>query len=140
MTTSFRQATLARTFLAAAALSGVMLATGVQAQGYTGPSSAPAATQKGYTGPSSIAVTTVKALTETGRDDQDAVLRGRIVSHDGGDHYTFEDETGRIRVDIDNKDFPAGVKIDDKTKVELRGELDRDRHGVEFDVDSITVL
>lgn len=140
MTISFRPAILTRTLLAAAALTGAMLVTGAHAQGYTGPSTAPATAQKGYTGPSTVPLTTVKALTETGHDDQDAILRGRIVSHDGGDHYTFEDATGRIRVDISHKDFPAGVKIDDKTQVELRGELDRDRHSVEFDVDSIRVM
>lgn len=140
MTFSFRPSTLTRTLLATAALSGALIATGAHAQGYTGPSTAPAAAQKGYSGPSTVPVKTVKVLTDTGHDDENAVLRGRIVSHDGGDHYTFEDETGRIRVDIDNKDFPAGVQIDEKTKVELRGELDRDRNGVEFDVDSIHVM
>jgi len=135
----FRPQILNRTLLASIALTGALAAGGVYAQGYSGPSSAPAATQ-GYTGPSSVAVTSVKALIETGRDDQNAILRGRIVSHDGDDHYTFDDGTGRIRVDIDDHDFPAGVKIDDKTMVELHGELDRDRKGVEFDVDEIRVM
>lgn len=129
-----------RTALAAAVLSSALIAGGAYAQGYTGPSTAPAGAQQGYSGPSSVPVTTVKALTETGQDDQKAILRGRIVSHDGGDHYTFEDSTGRISADIDDEDFPAGVKIDDKTMVELQGELDRDRHGVEFDVDKIRVM
>jgi uncharacterized protein (TIGR00156 family) len=126
MTISTRSATFARSFFAAAALSGALLATGAQAQGYTGPSTVP--------------VMTVKSLTETGRDDQHAVLRGRIVSHNGGDEYTFEDETGRIRVDIDNKKFPTDVAINEKTQVELRGELERKRHDVEFDVSSIKVM
>lgn len=129
---------LTRSLLVTSALSCVLVA-GAQAQGYTGPSSSPNAARQGYAGPSTVPVTTVKSLTETGQDDQDAVLRGRIVSHDGGDHYTFEDETGRMKVDIDDKRFPAGVRIDEKTLVELEGELDRDRHGVEFDVDHIRV-
>jgi len=109
------------------------------AQGYTGPSTGKPAAQ-GYSGPSTVAVTTVKELLANGRDDQNAILRGRIVSHDGDDHYTFDDGTGQIRVEIDNDDFPAGQKIDDKTQVELRGELDRDRNNVEFDVDSVRVM
>lgn len=136
----FRYSALNRTLLASAALTGTLIAGGVYAQGYTGPSSEPAAKQQGYTGPSSVAVTSVKALTGTGRDDQNAILRGRIVSHDGDDHYTFDDGTGRIRVDIDKDEFPAGVNIDDKTTVELRGEVDRDRQGIEFDVDQIRVM
>lgn len=139
-TKSFRPTTLTRSLLACTALAGALVAGGVSAQGYTGPSTAPAGAQQGYAGPSSVAVTSVKVLLETGRDDQNAILRGRIVSHDGDDHYTFDDGTGRIRVDIDDDDFPVGVKIDDKTMVELHGELDRDRKGVEFDVDEIRVM
>lgn len=140
MTISTRSVKLVRTLLATAVVSGLMLVTSVQAQGYSGPSTASSTTQKGYSGPSTVSVTTAKALTETGHDKQHAILRGRIVSHNGGDNYTFEDETGRIRVDIDDKDFPAGAIINEKTPVELHGELERKRHDVEFDVDSIKVM
>ncbi|WP_313620599.1 NirD/YgiW/YdeI family stress tolerance protein [Achromobacter sp.] len=139
MTQQSRHSTFIRTFAASAALAGAMIAGGAHAQGYTGPSTGTPAAQ-GYSGPSTVAVTTVKELLANGRDDQNAILRGRIVSHDGDDHYTFDDGTGQIRVEIDHDDFPAGQKIDDKTQVELRGELDRDRKGVEFDVDSIRVM
>lgn len=139
MTQTTRRSTFIRTFLASAVLAGAAVAGGAHAQGYTGPSTGKPAAQ-GYSGPSTVAVTTVKELLANGRDDQNAILRGRIVSHDGDDHYTFDDGTGQIRVEIDNDDFPAGQKIDDKTQVELRGELDRDRNSVEFDVDSVRVM
>lgn len=100
--------------------------------------STPAAAQ--YTGPSSIPTSTVKALLDEGKDDQRAVLRGRIVSHDGGNDYTFADDTGRIRAEISAKHFPPGQPIDDQRTVELTGELDRDRDGVEFDVDKLRPL
>lgn len=151
MKSFFSRSTNSRTVFAAVALAGALAAGAALAQGYTGPSSS-AATQ-GYSGPSSAAAArqghagpgraaamTVKELSDQGRDDQNAVLRGRIVSHDGADHYTFEDDTGRIRVEIDAEDFPAGQKIDDKTTVELIGELDRDHNQVEFDVDQIRIL
>ncbi len=93
-----------------------------------------------YTGPSSVPVMTVKQLLEQGRDDQYATLRGRIVSHDGGDDYTFEDETGRIRVDIDAKDFPAGQSFDDKRQIEITGEFDKGRNGDEFEVEQLRML
>ena len=140
MTKTFRYVTLNRTLLASTALAGALIAGAVHAQGYTGPSSAPSAKQQGYTGPSSVPAMSVKDMTANGRDDQNAILRGRIVSHDGDDHYTFDDGTGRIRVDIDDDDFPAGVKIDDKTTVELHGEVDRDRKSIEFDVDEVRVM
>lgn len=139
MTQSTRRSTFIRTFLASAVLAGASVAGVAHAQGYSGPSTGKPAAQ-GYSGPSTVAVTTVKELLANGRDDQNAILRGRIVSHDGDDHYTFDDGTGQIRVEIDNDDFPAGQKIDDKTQVELRGELDRDRNNVEFDVDSVRVM
>ena len=80
-----------------------------------------------YTGPSSVPAMTVKQLLDTGKDDQHATLRGFIVSHDGGEHYTFADDSGRMKVEIDAKHFPPGVKIDDKVRVELSGEFDKDR-------------
>lgn len=139
MTQTTRRSTFIRTFLASTVLAGAAVAGVAHAQGYTGPSTGKPAAQ-GYSGPSTVAVTTVKELLANGRDDQNAILRGRIVSHDGDDHYTFDDGTGQIRVEIDNDDFPAGQKIDDKTRVELRGELDRDRNNVELDVDSVRVM
>lgn len=139
MTQTTRRSKFIRTFLASTVLAGAAVAGVAHAQGYTGPSTGKPAAQ-GYSGPSTVAVTTVKELLANGRDDQNAILRGRIVSHDGDDHYTFDDGTGQIRVEIDNDDFPAGQKIDDKTQVELRGELDRDRNNVEFDVDSVRVM
>ncbi|SOE51620.1 YgiW/YdeI family stress tolerance OB fold protein [Orrella dioscoreae] len=142
MTQTIQRPAFLRTLLASAALAGALAAGGAAAQGYSGPSTNPATAtqQQGYAGPSSIKVISVKELTATGRDDQKAILRGRIVSHDGDDHYTFDDGTGQIRVDIDDDDFPVGVKIDDKTQVELHGELGKGRRGVEFEVDEIRVI
>lgn len=80
-----------------------------------------------YAGPSTVPSLTVKQLLETGQDDQHATLRGFIVSHDGGEHYTFADDTGRLKAEIDAKYFPPGVKIDDKVRVEVTGKFDKDR-------------
>ena len=111
---------------------------------YTGPSSTPqnAASGTPYTGPSTVPTMTVKQLIDTGKDDQHVTLRGFIVSHDGGEHYTFADDTGRIKVEIDAKHFPPGVKIDDKVRVEITGEFDKDLIGskVEVDVKRLSVL
>lgn len=88
-----------------------------------------------YAGPSTVPAMSVKQLLDTGKDDQHATLRGFIVSHDGGEHYTFADDTGRIKVEIDAKHFPPGVKIDDKVRVEVSGELDKDRFGNKIELD-----
>ncbi|MFG6416117.1 YgiW/YdeI family stress tolerance OB fold protein [Roseateles sp. DC23W] len=117
-------------------------ATAEPASGYTGPSAAPrAASAPGsYTGPSSVPVLTVKQLLDTGKDEQRARLQGRIVSHDGGDRYTFEDATGRITVEIDTEDFPPGQAISAQQRVELSGEFDKGLRKSEFEVDRITLL
>ena len=88
-----------------------------------------------YAGPSSVPTMTVKQLLDTGKDDQHATLRGFIVSHDGGEHYTFADDTGRMKVEIDAKHFPPGVKIDDKVRVEISGEFDKDLVGTKAELD-----
>lgn len=137
MTNRQKSTVASRALIAAAACAALLAGGGVLAQGYTGPSSA---TGQKASDAAPNATVTVKELVANGKDDQNAVLQGRIVSHDGGDHYTFDDGTDRIRVEIDAEDFPANQKIDDKTKVELRGELDRDMTKTEFDVDQVRVL
>lgn len=133
----------ATTSLVIATLLGLGAATAIaQPAGYTGPSSAPkpAAAQAGYAGPSSVQLMTVKQLLDAGKDDQHARLQGRIVSHDGGDRYTFEDATGRITVEIDDDDFPAGQSVSAQQRVELLGEFDKGLRKTEFEVDRITLL
>lgn len=96
-----------------------------------------------YTGPNSTApLTTVKQLLASGKDDQQVTLRGFIVSHETGDHYIFSDDTGRLKVEIDSKYFPAGKKVDEKVKVELSGEFDKDLVGkkAELDVTNLRIV
>ncbi|MET4580370.1 YgiW/YdeI family stress tolerance OB fold protein [Ottowia thiooxydans] len=112
-----------------------------QSASYTGPSSSnkPAAAGT-YSGPSAVPLMTVKQLLDTGRDDQHARLQGRIVSHNGGDRYTFEDATGRITVEIDDDRFPAGQSINAEHRVELLGEFDKGIRKTEFEVDRMALL
>lgn len=129
--------------LAAAAALTLGLATMAIAQpsGYSGPSNASgAAPRSAHSGPGAVQLMTVKDLLDKGRDDQHARLQGRIVSHDGGDNYTFEDATGRISVEIDDDHFPAGQAVSAETRVELLGEFDKGRRKAEFEVDSMTLL
>ncbi len=129
------------TLAAAAALAlGAATMASAQPSGYSGPSNASGASGGTYSGPSSVQLMTVRDLLENGRDDQVARLQGRIVSHDGDDDYTFEDATGRIRVEIDDDDFPAGQVVNAETRVELLGEFDKGLRSSEFEVDRMTVL
>lgn len=94
-----------------------------------------------YTGPSAVPAMTVKQLLETGVDDQYATLQGRLVSHEGGKHYTFADDTGQLRVEISPKRLPAGQPLDAKTRVEITGEFDKDfGEPPELEVEQIKIL
>lgn len=120
MTTITRIACIA-TLLAASA------AAIAQSGGYSGPSTQ--AAPSGYTGPSSVPLMSAKALLDSGKDDQYARLRGKLTGHKGGEDYEFSDASGKMTVEIDAKHFPAGVKIDQNTQVELVGEFDKETFG-----------
>ncbi|WP_028605472.1 YgiW/YdeI family stress tolerance OB fold protein [Ottowia thiooxydans] len=112
-----------------------------QSANYSGPSTAPKAVAAGaYSGPSVVPLMTVKQLIDTGRDDQHARLQGRIVSHNGGEHYSFEDATGRITVEIDHDKFPAGQTISAESRVELLGEFDKGLRKTEFEVERMALM
>ena len=94
-----------------------------------------------YTGPSNVPAMTVKQLLETGADDQYATLQGRLVSHEGGKHYTFADDTGQLRVELSPKRLPAGQPVDANTRVEITGEFDKDvGESPELEVKQIKIL
>ncbi len=47
--------------------------------------------------------------------------------------------TGSMKVEIDDEDFPP-MEINDKTRVKLTGEVDRDLVGREIDVEFVEVI
>ncbi|AEI79165.1 hypothetical protein CNE_2c01790 [Cupriavidus necator N-1] len=91
-----------------------------------------------YTGPSAIPAMTVKALQAEGKDDQHAMLRGKIVSNVGHEHYLFSDGTGQMKVKVKARLWPAQKPVDAQTTVELVGEYDKELIGEShFDVKEI---
>ena len=109
---------------ALAAASSIVIA---QPTGYAGPSSK--AQASGYAGPTNVPLMSARELLDKGKDDQYVRLKGRIVNHKGGEDYEFADQSGRLTVEIDDKHFPAGVRIDQNTLVELVGEFDKELVG-----------
>ena len=100
-----------------------------QPGGYTGPSSKAASAPAGYAGPSSVPLISAKDLLAKGKDDQYVKVKGKLLSHKGGDHYEFADASGRMTVEIDAKRFPEGLAIDHNTLVELSGKFDKETFG-----------
>jgi uncharacterized protein (TIGR00156 family) len=110
-----------------------------QPTGYAGPSSK--ASPSAYAGPSSVPLMSAKELLDKGKDDQYVRLKGRLLSHKGGEDYEFADQSGKMTVEIDAKHFPAGVKIDQNTLVELVGEFDKELVGEStLDVKQVKVV
>ena len=75
-------------------------------------------------------------------DDAFCVLEGNIIARAPRHHekYIFQDTTGSMTVDIDDKIF-AGRKVTPQDKVRLHGEIDLKRRGDrELDVDVLEVL
>ena len=110
-----------------------------QPTGYAGPSvkAAPA----GYAGPSSVPLMKARDLLDKGKDDQHARLQGKLTSHKGGDEYEFTDASGKITVEIEAGQFPAGVSVDHNTLVELTGEFDKEAFGdPSFEVTQLKVV
>jgi uncharacterized protein (TIGR00156 family) len=74
-------------------------------------------------------------------EQQDAVvyLSGFIIKQIGKEKYVFRDDTGLIRVEIDEKNMP-NEPFDDRTRVMVRGELETlFMESPEIDVAEITI-
>ena len=78
-----------------------------------------------YTGPSQNPAITDVAHASKAADKSQVLLDGLLVAKVRDEHYTFQDHTGTIEVEIDHKRFPA-TPVSEKTRVRLQGEVDKD--------------
>lgn len=94
-----------------------------------------------YMGPGATPVAkSVAEVLKNPVNDEHVTLTGQLVRKISDDDYMFSDGTGEIKVDIDQKYFPA-QPVDDKTRVQLRGEVEVKRNGTtEIDVKGMSVL
>ncbi|MBW7930875.1 MAG: NirD/YgiW/YdeI family stress tolerance protein [Gammaproteobacteria bacterium] len=94
----------------------------------------------GFKGPDNLRLVTAAEASQLA-DDTVVKLQGFIVRALGDEKYEFRDDSGTITVEIDEEDW-GGVTATPDARVELRGEIDRDRYParVEVDVDSVRLL
>jgi len=93
-----------------------------------------------YSGPSTIGQASVAEILKNPVDDQDVQLQGHLLRQTAHDKYIFSDGTGEIVAEIKERHF-AGQSVDDKTKVELIGEVDTSRkRPPKIEVDSVRVV
>jgi uncharacterized protein (TIGR00156 family) len=85
---------------------------------------------------------TVRTLLESAKDDQSVVLQGSIVRKLKEQRYVFSDGTGEVEIEIDNeKKMFAGHTVDDKTRVEISGEVEKDfLRSMHIDVKSLRLV
>ncbi|MEX2050574.1 MAG: NirD/YgiW/YdeI family stress tolerance protein [Steroidobacteraceae bacterium] len=94
-----------------------------------------------YVGPTPAkSPSTVVQILKNPIDDQEVLLRGKLLKKLSSDKYRFSDGTGEIRVEIDNDNFP-GQKVSETTVVEIYGEIEKDfLESPEIDVERITIV
>lgn len=86
------------------------------------------------------AISTVKSVLDNGKDDQLVTLEGSIISQVKKDEFNFQDATGTIRVEIDQKVF-AGQKVTPQNLIRIEGEVDKDfARPIEIDVHKLTII
>ena len=111
----------------------LLLTTGAMAQ-FTGPSDVAQAQSRQYP------PATVQDIKADPKDEMKATLEGRILRKVADEEYLFSDDTGEIRVEIDDDDFPR-QPVSETTRVRLEGEVDTHRYKeVDFDVDRVTII
>lgn len=92
-----------------------------------------------YTGPSSSKYDSVSSVLQDPRDDEFVQLRGTITKKVGEEKYLFSDQTGEIRIDVDNDKFTSPVS--EKSVVEIQGEVEKDfMESPEIDVERLTII
>ena len=100
----------------------------------------PADASAQYAGPGAApTLQSVAQVLKDAKDDQNVSLKGMLIKKVGSEKYTFKDDSGEIRVEIDSEDFPK-VSVDEKTVVQITGEVEKDfMESPEIDVDTLTV-
>jgi len=68
---------------------------------------------------------TVKQVLSEAKDDQTVVVRGQVVRMLGDEDFILSDDTGEIRVDVDDDD-PTARQLQPGATVEVHGEADVD--------------
>lgn len=97
--------------------------------------------QAQYAGPSSAAAVSVEQILQSPIDDQDIKLQGHILRQLSSKSYIFSDGTAEIVAEIKPKRFEGLPEINEKTKVEIMGEVDTSRYRApEIEVESLRVI
>lgn len=85
-------------------------------------------------------LTTVEAVANQANDDQTVQLQGSIIEQVGDEKYIFADDTGEIRVEIDDELF-RNQRITPDMTVAIYGEVEKDfMRSPEIDVEELSIV
>lgn len=76
----------------------------------------------------------VRDVLQYGYDDQRVVLQGRLTQYLGHDRYVFADETGQIRVELDDDRDWSHIAKDQLIRIYGKVDLSRKHHRIEIEV------
>lgn len=83
---------------------------------------------------------TVQVVLDDPRDDQDVVLRGQLAKKVGEEKYLFQDETGGIRVEVE-EEVLGSRRIPPGKTVVIHGEVEDDfLQSPEIDVEKMRIV
>jgi uncharacterized protein (TIGR00156 family) len=91
-----------------------------------------------YTGPETSDFTKVKDVVEKGFNHSSVKLEGFLIKRLSYDRFLFEDETSKIEMKISSRLFPE-ADINEKTKVVIRGELEKKKHYTEVEAKTVEI-
>lgn len=106
--------------------------------GFVAPQSAITTTEQGGFKSPSISETTV-AKAKTLSDDTWVILTGKITKKIGDELYVFEDTTGAINVEIDQKRW-RGQTVTPENIVKIEGKIDKEWTSTEIDVKQLSIV
>ncbi|QQX80424.1 NirD/YgiW/YdeI family stress tolerance protein [Shewanella sp. KX20019] len=92
-----------------------------------------------YTGPGVASHVNTAADAMNAKDDTPVELTGYLVQSLGDENYLFRDESGEVKVEIDNK-LIRDIEVTSDNKVTLIGQVDDEWKGIEIEIDSIRLV
>lgn len=77
-----------------------------------------------YTGPAKNIATVAETLKDAGRFTEiDVIMEGRLIHQISADEFMFQDDSGKVRVEIDD-DIKLPTPIDADTQLRIFGEFE----------------
>jgi uncharacterized protein (TIGR00156 family) len=92
-----------------------------------------------FKGPGVSNIVSSVAQAKDANDNEHVVIDGFVINKIRDNKYTFRDSTGEITVEIDHDVF-RGREVTPETKLQIKGEIDKDWNKTSIDVDAFEIM